>query len=138
VCCLPQFLPSTSMTKKYRLRRYFLYCLISLLLISSTTWAATCYSPTLTTQDLSVFSPTSFGCHSQADSKIHGIQCVHDNQEARLLRRKVTLPDPNAFTIFSPRFALVPTDCFTTNTCFTDSIQPILGQIFLRNSIFRI
>ena len=138
MCRLPQFLPSTSMTKKYRLRRYFLYCLISLLLISSTTWAATCYSPTLTTQDLSIFSPSSFSCHSQAKSKIHRIQCVHDNQEARLLRRKVTLPDPNAFAIFFPQFALVPTDCSTTNTCFAGSIQPIFGQIFLRNSTFRI
>ena len=137
MCCLPQFLPSTSMTKKYRLRRYFLYCLISLL-ISSTTWAATCYSPTLTTQDLSIFSPTSFGCHSQADSKIHGIPCVHDNQEARLLRRKATLPDPNAFVSFSPQFALVLTACSTTNTCLTDSIQSVFAHVFLRNSIFRI
>ena len=138
MCCLPQFLPSTSMTKKYRLRRYFLYCLISLLLISSTTWAATCYSPTLTTQDLSIFSPTSFGCHSQADSKIHGIQCVHDNQEACLLRRKVTLPDPNTFASFTSQFTIISTACPIANTCFSDSIQPVFEHIFLRNSVFRI
>jgi len=137
VCCLPQFVSSISMTKRYRWR-YFLYCLISLLLISSTTWAATCHSPTLTTQDLSILSSTGFGCHSQADSRIHGIQCIHDNQEARLLRRKATLPDPNAFASFAPQFTVISTDCPTTNTCFTDSIQPVFEHIFLRNSVFRI
>ena len=137
MCCLPQFVSSTSMTKRYRWR-YFLYCLISLLLISSTTWAATCHSPTLTSQDLSILSSTGFGCHSQADSRIHGIQCIHDNQEARLLRRKATLPDPNAFASFAPQFTVISTDCPTTNTCFTDSIQPVFEHIFLRNSVFRI
>ena len=137
MCCLPQFVSSTSMTKRYRWR-YFLHCLISLLLISSTTWAATCHSPTLTSQDLSILSPTGFGCHSQADSRIHGIQCIHDNQEARLLRRKATLPDPNAFASFAPQFTVISTDCPTTNTCFSDSIQPVFKHIFLRNSVFRI
>ena len=138
MCCWPQFLSGLSMIKNSQSWRYFLYCLIGLLLISSTTWAVTCHSPTLTTQDLSIFSPTGFGCHSQADSKIHRIQCIHDNQEARLLRRKATLPDPNAFASFSPQFALVLTACSTTNTCFTDSIQSVFGHVFLRKCIFRI
>jgi len=137
VCCLPQFVSSTSMTKRYRWR-YFLYCLISLLLISSTTWAATCHSPTLTSQDLSILSSTGFGCHSQADSRIHGIQCIHDNQEARLLRRKATLPDPNAFASFASQFAIIAADFPITSTCSTDSIQPVFEHIFLRNSVFRI
>ena len=137
MCCLPQFVSSTSMTKRYRWR-YFLYCLISLLLISSTTWAATCHSPTLTSQDLSILSPTGFGCHSQADSRIHGIQCIHNNQEACLLRRKATLPDPTAFASFASHFTAISTDCPKTNTRFADSIQPVFEHIFLRNSVFRI
>ena len=136
--CLSQFLSGSSMIKKNRSWRYSLCWLIGLLLISSTTWAATCHSPNQTTQDRSILSPTDYGCYSQADSRIHEIRCIHDNQEARLLRRKATLPDPNSFASFAPQFTLISTDCPKTNTCFTDSIQPVFEHIFLRNSVFRI
>ena len=136
--CLSQFLPGSSMIKKNRSWRYSLCWLIGLLLISSTTSAATCHSSTLAHQDQYIFSPTGFGCHSQADNRIHGIQCIHDNQEASLLHRKVTLPAPNAFACFTPQFTIIAVDCPTTSTCSTDSIQPVFEHIFLRNSIFRI
>ena len=138
MCCLSQFLSGSSMIKKNRSWRYSLCWLIGLLLISSTTWAATCHSPTLANQDRSILSPAGFGCHSQADSRIHGIQCIHDNQEASLLHRKVTLPAPNAFACFTPQFTIIAVDCPTTSTCSTDSIQPVFEHIFLRNSVFRI
>ncbi len=138
MCCLSQFLSGSSMIKKNRSWRYSLCWLIGLLLISSTTWAITCHSPTLANQDRSMLSPTEFGCHSQADSRIHGIRCIHDNQEACLLRRKATLPDPNAFASFAPQFTIIETDCPTTRTCSTDSIQPVFKHIFLRNGVFRI
>ena len=138
MCCLSQFLSGSSMIKKNRSWRYSLCWLIGLLLISSTTWAITCHSPTLANQDRSILSPMGFGCHSQADSRIHRIRCIHDNQEACLLRRKATLPDPNAFASFAPQFTIIVTDFPTTNTCFTDSVQPVLKHIFLRNSVFRI
>ena len=126
------------MIKENRSWRYSLCWLIGLLLISSTTWAATCHSPNQTTQDRSILSPTDYGCYSQADSRIHEIRCIHDNQEARLLRRKATLPDPNVFASFAPQFTVISTDCPKTNTCFTDSIQPVFEHILLRNNVFRI
>ena len=138
MCCLSQFLSGSSMIKKNRSWRYSLCWLIGLLLISSTTWAAACHLTTLANQDRSVLSLTRFDCHSQADSRIHGIQCIHDNQEARLLRRKAILPDPNAFVSFAPQFTVITTDYPTTSTCFTDSIQLVFKHIFLRNSVFRI
>ena len=138
MCCLPQFLSGSSMIKNNRSWRHSLCWLIGLLLISSTTSAAACHSSTLANQDQSILSPTGFGCHSQADSRIHGIRCIHDNQEACLLRRKATLPDPNAFASFAPQFIIIAADCPTTSTCSTDSIQPVFKHIFLRNSVFRI
>ena len=138
MCCLSQFLSGSSMIKKNRSWRYSMCWLIGLLLISSTTSAATCHSSTLAHQDQYIFSPTGFGCHSQADNRIHGIQCIHDNQEASLLHRKVTLPAPNAFACFTPQFTIIAVDCPTTSTCSTDSIQPVFEHIFLRNSVFRI
>ena len=138
MCCLSQFLSGSSMIKKNRSWRYSLCWLIGLLLISSTTWAITCHSPTLANQDRSILSPMGFGYHSQADSRIHGIRCIHDNQEACPLRRKATLPDPNAFASFDPQFTIIETDCPTTRTCSTDSIQPVFKHIFLRNGVFRI
>ena len=138
MCCLSQFLSGSSMIKKNRSWRYSLCWLIGILLISSTTLAATCHSQTLTSQGLSILSPTGFGCHSQADSRIHGMQCIHDNQEACLLRRKATLPDPNTFASFASQFAIIAADCPITSICSTDSIQPVFEHIFLRNSVFRI
>ena len=138
MCCLSQFLSGSSMIKKNRSWRYSLCWLIGTLLISSTTWAITCHSPTLANQDRSILSPTGFGCHSQADSRIHGIRCIHDNQEACPLRRKATLPDPTAFARFAPQFTILAADCHTTSTCSTDSIQPVFKHIFLRNGVFRI
>ena len=138
MCCLSQFLSGSSMIKKNQSWRYSLCWLIGLLLISSTTLAATCHSPTLAHQDQSILSPTGFGCHPQADNRIHGIQCIHDNQEASLLRRKATLPDPNTFASFASQFAIIAADCPITSTCSTDSIQPVFEHIFLRNSVFRI
>ena len=138
MCCLSQFLSGSSMIKKNRSWRYSLCWLIGTLLISSTTWAATCHSSTLANQDQSILLPTGFGCHSQTDIRIHGIQCIHDNQEACLLRRKATLPDPNAFASFASQFAIIAADCPITSTCSTDSIQPVFEHIFLRNSVFRI
>ena len=138
MCCLSQFLSGSSMIKKNRSWRYSLCWLIGLLLISSTTSAATCHSSTLANQNQSILSPTGFGCHSQADSRIHGIRCIHDNQEACPPRRKATSPDPNAFASFAPQFTIIKTDCPTTRTCSTDSIQPVFKHIFLRNGVFRI
>ena len=138
MCCLSKFLSGSSMIKKNRSWRYSLCCLIGLLLISSTTWAITCHSPTLANQDRSILSPMGFGCHSQADSRIHGIRCIHDNQEACPPRRKATSPDPNAFASFAPQFTVIVTDFPTTNTCFTASVPPVLKHIFLRNGVFRI
>ena len=138
MCCLSQFLSGSSMIKKNRSWRYSLCWLIGLLLISSTIWAANCHSLNQMTQDRLILSPTSSSCHSQADSRVHGIPCIHDNQEARLLRRKAILPDPNAFVSFAPQFTVITTDYPTTSTCFTDSIQPVFKHIFLRNSVFRI
>ena len=138
MCCLSKFLPGSSMIKKDQSWSYSLCWLFGLLLISSTTWAATCHSSTLANQDQSILSPTGFGCHPQADNGIHGIQCIHDNQEASLLRRKVTLPDPNTCASFAPQFTIIKTDCPTTRTYSTDSIQPVFKHIFLRNGVFRI
>ena len=138
MCCLSQFLSGSYMIKKKQSWSYSLCWLIGLLLISSTTLAANCHSPNQTTQDRSILSPTDYGCYSQADSRIHEIRCIHDNQEARLLRRKATLPDPNAFASFAPQFTIIETDCPTTRTCSTDSIQPVFKHIFLRNGVFRI
>ena len=138
MCCLSQFLSGSYMIKKKQSWSYSLCWLIGLLLISSTTLAANCHSPNQTTQDRSILSPTDSGCSSQADSRIHEIRCIHDNQETHLLRRKATLPDPNAFTSFASQFTVISTDCPKTNTCFTDSIHPVFEHIFLRNSVFRI
>ena len=138
MCCLSQFLSGSSMIKKNRSWRYSLCWLIGLILVSSTIWAANCPSPNQMTQDRLILSPTGSGCHSQADSRVHGIPCIHDNQEARLLRRKAILPDPNAFVSFAPQFTVITTDYPTTSTCFADSIQPVFKHIFLRNSVFRI